>query len=93
MTKPQQGDQFAKPTFRAVNQPHLLFGCLDWRYGVLACLPALFVGAACRSRIAGLVACAVFQAIAYGIYSRDPQAPLIWAKTVLDKKALCPFKE
>jgi hypothetical protein len=86
-------DEFEKPTFRAVNDSYLLLGVIDWRYGAIATIPPLVIGAALHSRIVGLLAWLVFQVIAYRIYSRDAMAPVTWVFAMIDKQRSCPFKE
>jgi hypothetical protein len=95
MTRPiyKQQDEFAKPTFRAVNQSYLLFGLIDWRYATVCLLPAMFLGAIAHSRTFGCVAAIVFQVAAFLVYRKDAAAPLVWIYGLMDRKHLCPFKQ
>lgn len=90
--KKQQGE-FEKQTFRAVNDSYLLFGVIDWRYGVAATILAVILGVIGHSYRVGVIAWIVFQIVAYRIYSRDAVAPLVWIFSLMDKKHSCPFKQ
>jgi hypothetical protein len=82
-----------KPTYRAVNEPYLLLGVLDWRYVLAAEMPAFFAGLGAHSKLVFLAVSAFAQWRAYRIYSEDDQLPKVWLYTLLEKRHLCPFRK
>ena len=79
-------NQFAKNTYRVLNEPYKLLGILDWRYAFVAAVPTVFFGSLAHSKIAGIVAFAMFAWRAWQIFEYDAQSPLIRWVTLFDKR-------
>jgi hypothetical protein len=82
----QTANPFAKNTYRVLNEPYKLLGILDWRYAFAAAVPAVFFGLAAHSKIAGAILFALLAWRAWRIAEDDPNLPLVWMATFLDKK-------
>lgn len=82
----QAANPFAKNTYRVLNEPYKLLGILDWRYALVAAVPAVFFGLAAHSKISGGIVLALLAWRAWRIAEDDPNLPMVWMTTLLDKK-------
>jgi hypothetical protein len=81
-----QRNPFAKNSYRVVNEPFKLFGILDWRYALMAAVPAVFFGLLAGSKIAGGIVFAVLAWRAWQVSEDDASLPLVWWVTFFDKR-------
>jgi hypothetical protein len=81
-----QRNPFAKNSYRVVNEPFKLFGILDWRYALMAAVPAVFFGLLAGSKIAGGIVFAVLAWRAWHVSEDDASLPLVWWVTFFDKR-------
>ena len=81
----RQSTPFAKNSYGVINEPFKLFGILDWRYALIAVVPAVFFGLLAQSKLAGGIVFAVLAWRAWQISEDDPNLPLVWWVTLFDK--------
>ena len=81
----QKANPFAKNTYRVLNEPYKLLGILDWRYAFCAAVPAVFFALVAHSKIAGGILFALLAWRAWRVAEDDPNLPLVWMTTLLDK--------
>jgi hypothetical protein len=92
-SQPQQKtNPYAKNTYRVLNEPFKLFGILDWKYALVAAVPAVFFGLFSNSKIVGIVVYALLAWQAWRIQEEDPNLPLVIWATIFDKRHVEAFR-